>query len=118
MLRTCATDQRTVVHHVVSLPRCCPVSGNPQPGSRLRVSYTPTAGLVVPVEDLADMVEQYVGGLGGIRAQEEMIQHIAARCAAGVRVPVRARADLQIAPPFGGEQQRMVVSVRAIPKNV
>ena len=118
MIRTCATDQRTFVHHVVSVPRCCPVSGNPQPGSLLRVSYAPVAGLVVPVEALEELVEQYVGGLGSVRAQEEMIQHLAARCADSVRVPVRARADLLIAPPFGGEQQRMVVSAHARPKSV
>ena len=112
--RTCkaSTSAATIVHHLIPLPPCCPVSGNPRPGSTLRLSYAPSAGIVMPVEDLAAMAAEYVGGLGPIRAQEEMIQHIAARCAAVVRASVRVRADLLILPPDGGDMQGMIVSVR------
>lgn len=113
MIRTCRADQATYVHHVVDVPPCCPVSGNPRPGSTITVSYRPTAGLVLPVEGLSAMVGQYVGGFGAIRAQEEMIQSIAARCVALVKVSVRVRADLVIAPPDGGDDQRMIVKCRA-----
>lgn len=116
MIRTCAASSDTAIHHIVDVPPCCPVSGNPKIGSTLRVSYLPTAGVVVPVEALAEMVSEYVGGFGRIRAQEEMIQSIAQRCADAVSVPVRVRADLAIAPPFGGDDQRMIVTARAKPE--
>ncbi|MBR9837002.1 MAG: hypothetical protein GYB50_03805 [Rhodobacteraceae bacterium] len=59
------------------------------------------------------MLDEYVGGFGNIRAQEEMIQHIADRCTEAVKSRVRVRADLMILPPFGGDEQRMVVTARA-----
>lgn len=115
MIRTCSADPVTYVHHIADVPPCCPVSGNPRPGSTIAVRYRPAAGLVLPVEDLSAMVGQYVGGFGAVRAQEEMIQSIAARCAALVKVSVRVRADLVITPPDGGDDQRMVVTCRATP---
>ena len=69
----------------------------------------------MPVEALEIMISEYVGGFGAIRAQEEMIQSIAQRCADEVRARVRVRADLLISPPYGGEVQRMVVSVVSRP---
>ena len=115
MTRTCTPGRATSVHHVVEIPPCCPVSGNPRPGSTLTLRYIPKGGVVMPVEDLSVMVEEYVGGFGAIRAQEEMIQNIAARCAALIQQPVRVRADLVIAPPDGGDLQRMIVTCRAVP---
>jgi len=111
MIRTCDPTIRTRITHTVPLPACCPVSGNPLAGSILSVAYAPNAGIVLPVEDLAAMVAEYVGGLSEIRAMEEMIQHIASRCAAIVGVPVHAVADLIIGPPFVGENQTMRVEV-------
>jgi len=115
MLRTCDDDVPTFVSHSVNLPRCCPVSGNPAPGSTLSVSYIPK-GVVLPVEELAAWVEEYVGGHpSGRREMEAMIQHLAKRVAEIVNVRVKVVADLNIAPPFGGDQQKMKVRVRAIP---
>lgn len=112
MIRTCADDVPTFINHNVPLPRCCPVSGNPAPGSMLRVSYYP-AGVVIPVEDLAAWVSEYIDGhfLRDIRNMEEMIQDIAKRCSETVHVRVRVVADLLIDPPGGGEQQEMRVAV-------
>jgi len=115
MIRTCDATISTRIEHEASLPVCCPVSKNPRPGSVVRVGYAPTAGIVLPVENLAAMVAEYVDGLGSIRAMEEMIQDIAKRCAATVQVAVSVKADLIIAPPFGGNVQKMLVSVEATP---
>lgn len=115
MIRTCAPGTRTLVAHEVNVPRCCPFSGNPVSGT-FRLAYRPSAGIVLPVEDLAAMVEGYVGGRGAIRGMEEMIQEIAQRCADSVRVPIRAHADLRIVPPFGGDLQRLLVRVRCAPE--
>jgi hypothetical protein len=67
----------------------------------------------MPVEDLAVMAGEYVGGLGDIRGMEELVQDFARRTFAEVRVPVRARADLLIQPPYGGDVQQMNVTARA-----
>jgi hypothetical protein len=112
MIRTCDPSIKTRITHTVMLPPCCPVSGNPLAGSTLSLTYSPTAGVVLPVEDLAAMVSEYVGGLGSIRAMEEMIQHIAVRCAGIVGVAVDVRAELVINPPFGGDNQKMIVECR------
>lgn len=108
--RRAFTDVDTAVHHIVDLPPCCPATGNPLAGSKLRVSYRPH-GIVFPVEALTDLVAEYIGGFGDVREMEAMIQSIAARVAAIVGVRVRCRADLVIRPPFGGDNQRMAVSV-------
>lgn len=114
MLRTCAPDLPTFVSHSTPIPPCCPVSGNPRPGSKITVSYIP-AGVVMPVEDLVDFVAEYVGGHATreVRNMEEMVQDLAVRVRDVVKVPVRVRADLIILPPYGGAEQTMRVSARA-----
>lgn len=114
MLRTCDAAVKTFISHTVEIPECCPVSHNPRPGSVLTVSYFPD-GVVVPVENLVDWVNEYVGGhdTRRIRNMEEMVQDIAVRCAEETRVRVRLRANLIIQPPYGGELQTMRVSARA-----
>jgi len=112
MTRTCSGSVPTFISHSVPLPQCCPVSGNPMPGSKLTVCYMPGA-VVFPVEDLASFVSEYVGGRGDIRGMEEMIQELASRVRDETGVQVRAFADLIIQPPFGGDQQTMRVSARA-----
>ncbi len=67
----------------------------------------------MPVEALAAMAGEYVGGLGEIRGMEELVQDFARRTAAEVRVPVRAKAELLIQPPYGGDVQRMHVSAKS-----
>ena len=104
----------TAVHHVVALPACCPKTGNPLAGSTIRVSYRPR-GVVLPVEQLNDMASEYIGGHEDVREMETMIQHMATRMADVVGASVRVRADLIIRPPYGGDNQRMVVSVRCAP---
>lgn len=114
MIRTCAQDLQTFVSHSAPLPPCCPVSGNPRPGSKITVCYIPV-GTVFPVEDLTSFIEEYVGGhpTRAVRNMEEMIQDLAVRVRDVVGVPVRACADLFIDPPFGGPTQTMRVSARA-----
>ncbi|PSS62470.1 hypothetical protein C6558_20955 [Ensifer sp. NM-2] len=112
MIRTCQPDKKTFVSHSVPIPQCCPVSGNPLPGSKLTVCYIPNA-IVFPVEDLAAFVSEYVGGRREIRGMEEMVQELAVRVRDVVSVPVRAFADLVIQPPYGGEHQTMRVAARA-----
>lgn len=112
MIRTCSTEVPTFVSHEVAIPPCCPVSANPAAGSVVTICYRPD-GIVFPVEDLVDMINGYVGGRGEVRNMEEMIQDIASRVSTIVRVPVRAIANLNIIPPFGGEMQKMRVTARA-----
>jgi len=83
------------------LPRCCPVSHNPLPGSRVTIRYT-TGDRVLDVLYLQRYLAAYVGGLvtGGrleVRDMEAMVARIAADCARarGVGVWVQAR-------PLGG----------------
>ena len=114
MIRSCNAHVPIFLSHSTPIPQCCPVSGNPLPGSKLTVCYRPD-DVVFPVEDLASFVSEYVGGRGDIRGMEEMIQELAVRVRDVVRVPVRAYADLVIKPPFGGDQQTMRVSARATP---
>lgn len=116
MTRTCDATIPAFISHTVPLPVCCPVSANPRPSSTLRVSYLPR-GVVLPVEDLASWVGEYVDGHpSGVRNMEEMVQDIARRVSASTGVRVRAVADLRIRPPFGGEDQTMRVSARATPE--
>lgn len=114
MTRTCSSSVPIFISHSVPLPRCCPVSGNPLPGSRLTVCYMPEA-IVFPVENLATFVAEYVDGHGtrNVRNMEEMIQDLAVRVRDEVGVSVRAVAALIIQPPYGGDQQTMRVSARA-----
>lgn len=112
VVRRCADDVTTYVHHVFRLFPCCPFSGNPKEGSLARLSYCPN-GVVMPVEDLEAMAREYIGGLGQIRGMEEMVQDMAKRISDVCRVRVRLRADLVISPPFGGADQTMRVSALA-----
>ena len=114
MIRTCSPEIPTFVSHSVPIPRCCPVSGNPAPGSSIRLSYKPL-GVVFPVEDLTSMVAEYVDGHADrdVRNMEEMIQDLAVRAATVTGVSVRVVADLRIDPPYGGDQQTMRVAARA-----
>lgn len=113
--RTASDAVMTAVHHEVDFPTCCPVTGNPMVGSKLRISYRPH-GIVFPVEMLADMLAEYVGGhISGVRGMERTVQDVAQRVAAEINVPCRVRAVLRINPPFGGDPQDMVVSARGVP---
>lgn len=107
--------------HRFDLPRMCPVSGNPQPGSAIEVWYTAREWFL-EIETLGAYIETYIGGrpFGGklIRDMEQTIQQIAQDCAASVEVPVVIIARLKIADD-PEERQRVRdyrVIVRATPE--
>jgi NADPH-dependent 7-cyano-7-deazaguanine reductase QueF len=93
-------DTPVRVCHSFDLPRMCPVSGNPQPGSVLEVWYTPDQWFL-EIETLGEYIANYIGGhqIGRafIRDMEQTIQQIAADCAASVGVRVVCVARLKIA---------------------
>lgn len=86
--------------HSFDLPRMCPVSGNPQPGSVLEVWYTASEWFL-EIETLGAYIASYIGGkqIGRtfVRDMEQTIQQIATDCAASVGVPVVCIARLRIA---------------------
>ncbi len=90
----------TVSEHRFDLPAMCPVSGNPQPGSVLTVSYTAVEWFL-EIETLGEYIEGFIGGkqVGRtfIRDMEQTVQRVAIDCAASVGVPVEVVADLKIA---------------------
>lgn len=90
----CAT---THVQHVVQVPPCCPVSGNPQMGSTLSIAYTPAA-VLLEVASLQKYINSYQGGRGAVRSMEGMIQAITKDCADTLGVGVEVTTDLYIAP--------------------
>jgi NADPH-dependent 7-cyano-7-deazaguanine reductase QueF len=93
--------------HIVKLPACCPVSGNPQAGSTITISYTPAA-CFLEVYSLQKFVNSFVGGREGVRDMEGMVQVIAHETAKALGVTVKVRADLNLQ-----NEQRMVLRVRA-----
>jgi hypothetical protein len=102
------------VHVTLSLPSCCPVSGNPQKGSTLTLSYRPV-GSVIETYSLESVVQQFKRGFPGVgpyRAERNMEGMIHLLCqmasdAAGVRVRGRANLILDTGP--------MVISTAARP---
>lgn len=109
--------------HLFDLPRMCPVSGNPQPGSTIEVWYTASAWFL-EIETLGEYISSYIGGrpmANGkmIRDMEQTIQQIAQDCAVSVEVPVVVIARLKIADdPDGRTRVRNYrVIVRAGGKN-
>lgn len=83
--------------HTVPIVGLCPVSGNPQPGSEITISYQPQA-CFLEVYAIVTYLENYVGGWmrdgAHIRDMEQTIQTIAADCARALGVAVVARAQL------------------------
>lgn len=94
----------TESEHRFDLPRMCPVSGNPQPGSVLIVRYVAREWFL-EIETLGVYIESYIGGrpMGRelIRDMEQTIQQIALDCAASVDVRVVVVADLKISDDPG-----------------
>lgn len=99
----------TIVTHVLDLPQCCPMSGNPQHGSTIAITYTPLEFLI-EVESLHGYVNSYRGGRGAVRTMEGMIQAIAQDCANCVQVEADVKANLNLAP-----EQKMIVQCFALP---
>lgn len=92
--RRCA---RMMESHVLPLSPACPISGNPQPGSSISITYSP-ADRILEVASLRAYVDSYTGGRGEIRSMEGMIQAIAQDAANAVGVTVAIDADLIINP--------------------
>lgn len=94
----------TESEHRFDLPRMCPVSGNPQPGSILIVRYV-ARDWFLEIETLGAYIESYIGGrpMGRelIRDMEQTIQQIALDCATSAEVQVVVVADLKIADDPG-----------------
>lgn len=112
VLKTVANEKRCLwmkETHRLELPRCCPVSGNPQPGSEVAISYEPN-GHCLEVAALKGYIESYVGGRESVRSMEGMIQQIAEDCAKAIGVGVSVEADLLIEP-----DQRMELCCRGWP---
>jgi NADPH-dependent 7-cyano-7-deazaguanine reductase QueF len=83
--------------HKLSIPPCCPMSGNPLDGSFIEITYQPDK-LILEVASLRSFVDSYKGGKGEIRSMEGMIQDITRICANTVRVMVHSVAMLNINP--------------------
>lgn len=100
-LRTIHQDNPTMgmVHVTVNLPSCCPISGNPQKGSTLRLSYRQT-GVVLETYSLDSVVKSFKGGFKGVggypeeRNMEGMICLLCKMASDALGTRVRAYADL------------------------
>lgn len=106
--KRCETMEET---HILPLEPACPISGNPQAGSTLEITYTPAAHLL-EVESLRSYVDSYTGGRGDIRSMEGMIQAITTDAAKALGVAVEVRADLNIRP-----NQRMLLKCNSSSSN-
>ena len=101
-------EVQTTITHELSLPRLCPATGNPQPGSEIRISYSPAA-LLLDVFGLEALLAGYVGHTE-IRDIEYMVQHLTQRCADALAVEVQAEAGVLL--DLG---QRLTIATRARP---
>jgi NADPH-dependent 7-cyano-7-deazaguanine reductase QueF len=100
----------TRMEHPMELPRCCPVSGNPLPGSLVTIRYR-VGERVLEVYALRAYIDAFRGGHpDGTRNMEAMIQKIARDCAEALGVLVFVHAHLHLAP-----YQEMRISVTAHP---
>ncbi|HYF06161.1 MAG TPA: hypothetical protein VD970_00960 [Acetobacteraceae bacterium] len=83
----------------IDLPPCCPVSGNPQPGSVLTLDYEPAAE-VLESYSVSPVVRQFIGGFRGrgryapVRDLEGMLRTLVQMAADALEVPVLGTADL------------------------
>ena len=98
---------RTKERHILPLPPCCPVSGNPREGSVLEIEYT-VLDKILEVASLRAYVDSYMGGRGDVRSMEGMIQQITQDCANAVQTTVHVIARLTIEP-----NQRMEIECSA-----
>jgi 7-cyano-7-deazaguanine reductase len=96
--------------HILKLPPCCPISGNPLPGSTITIEYEGQEAFL-EVASLRSFVDSFVGGKDDIRSMEGMLQEIAQACADILEVHVKLLSDLQINPG-----QIMRVTCYAFPK--
>lgn len=95
--------------HIMPLNPACPISGNPQGGSEVRIRYRPAAK-ILEVAALREYIDSYTGGRGDIRSMEGMVQAITQDCATATGVECTVIADLTIQP-----RQRMTLECVAYP---
>lgn len=100
----------TWVTHRLTLPQCCPVTKNPQPGSEITIEYSPISTLL-EVASLRSYVDSYQGGRGDVRNMEGMIQNIAQDCSNLLRQTVKVIAQLNLEP-----NQKMTVECTGNPR--
>lgn len=115
-LKTIADERpgvATWIENRVYLPRCCPVSKNPEPGSHLSLRYR-VRGQMLEVFSLKAYIESFVGGHpDGTRNMETMVQKIAQECATLLGTTVYAHAFLLLRP-----DQEMRVTCKGKPDDV
>ncbi|MFW5709109.1 MAG: hypothetical protein ACOCX5_02695 [Chloroflexota bacterium] len=80
------------VSHRLPLRALCPVTGNPQAGSELVISYVPAA-VLLDVFGLAEVIQGYVGHQQ-VRDIEYMVQHVTQRFANVLDVAVTVSAHI------------------------
>lgn len=96
--------------HILSFSGCCPITGNPQKGSTLTISYKGSTHFL-EVAALRALVDSYIGGKGDVRSMEGMLQEITQVCADILRVDVKLSSVLLIEP-----EQTMKITCYAFPK--
>lgn len=102
-------EAKVLERHELPVPRCCPVSGNPQPGSKIIISYRP-GEYFLEVYSLRKYIDQYIGGHENVRDMEGMIQQIALDCAKLLGVFVRVDAHLVLQ---GVDSMRLIAKAHA-----
>jgi len=95
--------------HEFDIDGLCPVSGNPLPGSMIRIQYIPERWYL-EVYSLKHYIESFRGGKDDIRSMEGMLQAVAKDCSESVEVPVTVIARLVIHPG-----QRMIITTKHNP---
>lgn len=101
---------QTHERHRLPLPQCCPISGNPQPGSVIEISYRPNK-VFLEVYSLRNFIDQFIGGYEDVRDMEGMIQKIAIECANAVGVHVRVVAAINLQD---GDQLHLTVRAKPL----
>lgn len=102
--------------HILEVPRCCPVSKNPLPGSTITISYIPK-GIVLEVASLKGYIHRFVGGLRDadnnvtVRSMEDLVVRVAKDASRILGVKVIVYAKLLIAP-----EQKMQIRTIAYPE--
>ena len=107
-------EARTRIVNRIPLPPMCPISGNPQEGSTLELSYRPN-GWCLEVYSLAQVAARFAGGWRGTdrypaeRNMEGAVRLLVQMASHALGVRVRGRADLVL------DAGRMLLTVRAQP---
>lgn len=97
------TTGNMIEEHTLEIPPCCPVSKNPQSGSRLTICYRPQ-GCSLEVGSLFAYIHQFRGGLYDeqgkleVRDMEGMLLRIAQACSLALQTQIKLTAELNIVP--------------------